>query len=151
MGAAREAIEAERCASATRSIEEVLFRYATAIDRKDWALLDGVFVPDARADVRQVGGIAGPDATVRAWLEGAMARYRVLQHFVTNVRVVVDGDGARSLAYVHAIHGEKREGRMAFFELGGEYEDTLVKTPDGYRIAERTLHRRFVRGDLPTD
>jgi 3-phenylpropionate/cinnamic acid dioxygenase small subunit len=132
-------------------VEALLFRYATAIDRKEWARLDEVFLPDARIDFRAVGGVAGSYAEVRPWLEASMARYRVLQHFVTNVRIADEGGRLTALAYVHAIHGEKprSRGAMAFFELGGEYEDLLARTPAGLRIAERTLHLRFVRGDLP--
>jgi 3-phenylpropionate/cinnamic acid dioxygenase small subunit len=151
-------VREERCAGATRLVREevltILHRYASAVDEKDWSLLDSVFLPFAQIDFRQTGGIAGRYAEVRPWLETTMARYRILQHFISNVRVEVGergepGERIVSRAYVHAVHGEKREGRMAFFDLGGEYEDRLVRTEDGLRIAERTLHARFFRGEVP--
>ena len=54
-------------------IGDLLVRYSRAIDTKDWALLDTVFLPDARVDYKSSGGIAGPYPEVRAWLEKALA------------------------------------------------------------------------------
>jgi len=43
-------------------IDDLLIRYTKAIDDKDWALLDTVFVPDADIDYTTSGGIAGKPA-----------------------------------------------------------------------------------------
>jgi len=40
-------------------IDELLTRYATAIDDKTFDLLDTVFTPDAHVDYISAGGIAG--------------------------------------------------------------------------------------------
>lgn len=49
-------------------IDDLLVRYATAIDERDWALLDTVFAEDARLDYRSAGGIRGTYPEVRTWL-----------------------------------------------------------------------------------
>ena len=49
-------------------IDDLLTRYATAIDGRDWGLLDTVFIPDAHLDYRSAGGVAGDYPAVRAWL-----------------------------------------------------------------------------------
>ena len=130
-------------------IEALLVRYATAVDGQDWALLDGVFTPDARLDFGSVGGPACAYPEARAWLEESMAGFRILQHFVSNVRVELLGEEASARSYVLAKHGYKRGGAMAFFEMGGEYRDRLVRGPEGWRIRERTLAARWFEGDLP--
>lgn len=128
---------------------EVLVRYATAIDTGDHALLDEVFTPDAAIDFREAGGIAGGYAEVRAWLEGAMARFSILQHFVSNLRIL-DPEGASTVCYVRAVHGYRAEGGpIRFFELGGEYRDAWRATPEGPRIARRVLAVRYFHGDVP--
>jgi hypothetical protein len=137
-----------------RSIEaelarlEVLVRYATAIDTGDHALLDDVFMPDARLDFRKAGGIEGSYPEVKAWLGEAMKRFSILQHFVSNVMVVPDSACVRTRCYVLAVHGYRSDGRMKFFELGGEYHDRWIETVAGPRIGERELKVRFFKGDV---
>lgn len=139
-------LESER-----RAIVDVLFRYATAIDNRQWDLLADVFLPNARVDYRGAGGPVLSGADAPSWLDEQLASLHVLQHFVSNVRVTQDGDEARSIAYVHAVHGyPDDDGTMRFFDLGGEYHDRLVQTAAGWRISERVLKTRWVRGDLPS-
>jgi hypothetical protein len=128
---------------------EVLVRYATAIDTKDYGLLDDVFVPDARIDFRSTGGIEAGLPEVKAWLGDALSRFSILQHFVSNLRVLSDADEARTVCYVRAVHGYRSEGRMKFFELGGEYHDRWIETDRGARIVERALKVRYFQGEVP--
>jgi hypothetical protein len=126
---------------------EVLVRYATAIDTGEHALLDEVFVPDARLDFRGAGGIEGTYSDVKAWLGEAMRRFAILQHFVSNVREV-DETGLVTVCYVRAVHGYRDEGKMKFFELGGEYHDRWRDTDGGPRIVERALSVRYFQGEV---
>jgi hypothetical protein len=126
---------------------EVLVRYATAIDTGEHALLDEVFVPDAHLDFRGAGGIDGAYGDVRAWLGEAMRRFSILQHFVSNVREV-DETGLVTVCYVRAVHGYRDEGKMKFFELGGEYHDRWRDTDAGPRIAARVLSVRYFQGEV---
>jgi hypothetical protein len=138
-------LESER-----RAIVDTLIRYCTAIDTGAWHLLADVFLPNARVDYRGAGGPVLSGAQTAGWLQENMARFQVLQHFVSNVRVAQEGNEVRSTAYVLAVHGFKQDGEMRFFDLGGEYNDRLVETSAGWRISERVLRTRWIRGDLPT-
>lgn len=132
------------------AIERQLVRYAQCIDSRDFAGLDGVFAPDARIDFRQTGGIVGSLDEVRTFLREELARFRVLQHFISNIRHADDStEGLHTHAYVLAKHGFRRpnEKALTFFTLGGEYEDRWRHTPDGWRITQRVLHLRFIEGD----
>lgn len=136
----------------TLRIHELLFAYSDAIDQQRFAALSDVFTADADIDFTQTGGPRQALPAMQAFLTEELARYRRLQHFISNVRVRFDdSDPTRAAArsYVLAQHGYLRDGRMRFFQLGGEYEDTLVHRAEGWRIAARTLHLRWLDGELP--
>ena len=138
-------LESER-----RAIVDTLVRYCTAIDTGAWHLMADVFLPNARVDYRGAGGPVLSGAETAAWLEENMAKFEVLQHFISNVQVTQEGDAVRSTAYVHAVHGFKGDnGKLRFFDLGGEYGDRLIETSQGWRISERVLTTKWLRGDLP--
>lgn len=118
-------------------IDDLLTRYATGVDRRDWDLWETCFTPDARIDYTAFGGIAGPVKTVRAWLEEVMPRFEMSQHLVVNRDVTIEGDTARSrAAFFNPMALATPQGRVLFFE-GGYYVDRLVRTPAGWRIDER--------------
>lgn len=119
------------------AIDDLLTRYATAVDRRDWDLWESCFTPDARIDYTAFGGIAGPVKQVRAWLETVMPRFEMSQHLVVNRDVTIEGDTARSrAAFFNPMALSTPEGRMLFFD-GGYYVDRLVRTPAGWRIWQR--------------
>lgn len=125
-------------------IQDVLFAYATHLDKRTpEALADEVFTHDVVVDLGY-----------GAWegAERAVAEYRRevdlflgTAHVLTNPRVTVEGDTAKSSIYVTAWHWTKgvAEGEQpeADFVTLGVYLDRLVRTEAGWRIA----HRRFRR------
>jgi hypothetical protein len=63
-------------------------------------------------------------------------------HFIVNHAIEPTEDGAKGMEYmVHLRYGE--EGQPNIVWGGGHYEDTYVKTPDGWRFKTR----RFVRSE----
>lgn len=138
-------LESER-----RAIVDTLVRYCTAIDTGAWQLLGDVFLPNARVDYRGAGGPVLSGADTVGWLEENMAQFKILQHFVSNLQVAQEGDEVRSVAYVHAVHGYLGvDGNMRFFDLGGDYGDRWLQTSAGWRISERVLTTKWLRGDVP--
>ncbi len=131
-------------------IHDLLVRYTVAIDTKDWKLLDGCFLPDAHVDYTATGGIKGPYREVRAWLEKALSAFPMTVHFISNSTVTLEGDQARARTYVLNPMGfPKPDGNLHIFTVGGYYVDQLVRTPDGWRIAERVEQQAFLEGTLP--
>jgi len=132
-------------------IHELLVRYTLAIDRKDWALLDTCFTPDAHLDYTSAGGIAGDYPKVRAWLEKALAPFPVTVHALANSVVTLDGDRASARTYVHnPMTFPNPDGTLHIFTVGAFYNDKLVWTRDGWRIRERIEETAFLDGTLPT-
>lgn len=120
------------------AIDDLLTCYATAVDTKDWELYARCFTADALIDYSAAGGIKGRLPEVRAWLAEVMAFFPVTQHIVANRSIVIDGDAATSRSYLFNPMGvgERADAAVLFFE-GAFYRDRLVRTPDGWRIAER--------------
>lgn len=120
------------------AIDDLLTRYATAVDTRDWDLWESCFSPDATIDYTAFGGIAGSVRTVRAWLAEVMPRFEMSQHLVVNREVTIEGDTARSrAAFFNPMALVTPEGGRVLFFDGGYYLDRLVRTPAGWRIYER--------------
>ncbi len=131
-------------------INDLLTRYTVAIDTKDWNLLDTCFTPDAQVDYTTSGGIKGAYPEVRKWLEKALAAFSMTQHFISNSTVEIDGDKATARTYVINPMGfPKEDGSLHIFTVGAYYNDKLVCTDEGWRIAERFEEQAFLDGTLP--
>src|SRR5258705_12444151 len=129
-------------------IEQLLYRYAGAIDGKDWKALGEVFPADARIHYAVERGAELSARELQGWLAGAMRIFKVTQHVVTNPLVELAGEGARATSYLTATHLQVRlDGTTARTTEGSRYIDTLVRTPEGWRIASRRLERTWVDGE----
>jgi 3-phenylpropionate/cinnamic acid dioxygenase small subunit len=119
-------------------IEDLLTRYASALDARDWERFASCFLPDALLDYTSAGGIRGRLPEVRAWLEKVMAGFPAGQHLVVNREIELQGDTARCRSvFLNPMGVPDGSGGTRLFVDGGAYHDRLVRTPDGWRIAER--------------
>jgi len=131
-------------------INDLLTRYTVAIDKQDWELLDTVFTPDANVDYKSSGGIAGTYAEARKWLSEVLPIFSATLHYITNTTVELGGDRARSDTYVwNPMHMKLPDGSDHSFSVGAIYHDQLVRTPEGWRIAERREEQILMEGSLP--
>ncbi len=131
-------------------VQELLVRYSRAIDTQDYALLDSCFLPDAYVDYTQSGGAKGPYPEVREWLEKVLAPFATMMHMIGNTTLELDGDKAKSRTYVINPMGfPKPDGGVHMFTVGAHYVDKLVRTDDGWRIAERIEEAVYMDGTLP--
>jgi 3-phenylpropionate/cinnamic acid dioxygenase small subunit len=122
------------------AIDDQLTRYCRAIDTGDWDLLDAIFTPDAVLDYTSSGGMRGLFPEVKEWLAGVLPFFSMRQHIVTNREITIDGDVATSRASLYNPMGRARsDGGMDLFFTGATYHDRWRRTPDGWRITERTL------------
>src|SRR5271167_3348042 len=115
-------------------ILDVILRYATAIDRREWSSFSSVFTDDAELDYGEVGQWVGAGA-IMDFMRRAHAGARHTMHRLTNHVINVDGDNAVVRSYVDAlILVEDGSGANAI----GFYDDRLRRTTDGWRITSRT-------------
>ena len=127
-------------------IGELVARYSTALDSREWELLGEVFLPDAVCDYGALGNPRGVDA-ITALISGTIGDLDATQHLVGNVVVTVDGDVATADCYLISQHIRRGTPGGDHYLLGGRYSDRLVRTPAGWRIAHRTLHRMWTTGN----
>jgi ketosteroid isomerase-like protein len=130
-----------RSAHDRRAIERVLYDYATALDTKDWALLepDTVFTPDGFEPLEGVDAIR--DAVSSA-LEGQRS-----QHYLTNVQIELDGDRASSTCSLQAQHIRVGTPGGDTLIVAGVYRDELVARAGTWRFVRRSLQVLWTRGN----
>ncbi len=118
------------------AICDVLVRYATGIDRRDWDLFRSCFTDDCHIEYEGIGTWDSADA-VTAFMTEVHAPVGHTLHRMTNFAVDVEGDGTRGRArsYVDAIlmAPDGHDGINAT----GFYDDELVRTEGAWRIATR--------------
>ncbi|HXY66998.1 MAG TPA: nuclear transport factor 2 family protein [Mycobacterium sp.] len=124
----------ERDRQDREDIADVLLRYATGIDRRDWPLFRTVFTDDCELNYGEIGAWKGADA-VTEFMQQAHALAGHTMHRLTNQVITVDGDAAQARTYVDALImlADNNSGVNA----AGFYDDEFVRTEQGWRIARR--------------
>ncbi len=130
-----------------RDIVNVASRYCRALDTKDWSLLGDVFIPDATANLSSPKVLVGLDAIVGR-IRNALEHLDDSQHLVGNHEVDVDGDAATHRCYLQAQHVREAAPGGPNYIVAGRYEDELVRTEGGWRIAHRTLVVMWTDGNI---
>jgi SnoaL-like domain len=120
-------------------IADVLIRYATGIDFKDWPLLRTCWTDDVDADYGEVGTYSGVDA-ITELMERLHSDMGPTYHRLSNLAITVDGERATARSYVYAHLQAVADNPASWVEALGHYDDELVRTPQGWRIAKRTTH-----------
>ena len=134
-------------------ITQILYRYAPAIDSRDFALLASLFTGDATIHYDVTGGTRLHVTEAVEWLRQALPMFRVTQHALSNPRIDLDGDTARAVTYVTATHVQVGlDGTEVYIVMHGAYSDRLERTDAGWRISERRLddihtHGHFLSPD----
>ena len=137
--------------SEREAIAELVHRYAWMVDERRWELMDEVFAEGATLDYSSTGGDKGPYRETLAWLGRALAPWPLNLHHITNLSIELEGDGARVRTAFFAPMGRvKPEGTHEVLTTVGYYFDRLVRTPRGWRIAERVCQQKLQIGALPT-
>ncbi len=133
-----------------QEILDLMYRYGMAVDHCDEAMYRSVFTADARIDYTDSGGIVDHVDAVTPWVLGALAGFAGLQHNMTNHFVELDGDTARACTYFVAHHTAVVDAaHEALVTVGGFYQDRLLRTADGWRIAERVELGVWLDGPWP--
>ena len=119
-----------------QDISELLVRYATSIDRRDWPLFRTVFTDDCELDYGEIGAWNGVDA-VTEFMEKVHALAGHTMHRLSNIAITVDGDQALARTYLDGLMMAP-DNKSAANPIGF-YDDEIVRTADGWRIARRRL------------
>jgi hypothetical protein len=134
----RELLDRER-------IRALASAYALGVDKRDYASLRSLFLPDARLAI--YAGDPAPDA-LRFEVQGADAivqalrgieQYPVTSHLLGGQTVRFAGDRARAETRCLASHLFLRDGARWCLDMAIRYQDELVRVGDDWRFADRAL------------
>jgi ketosteroid isomerase-like protein len=118
-------------------ISDVLYRYASTIDRFDHPGLRATLADDVTAQYGNADPIAGGDE-VAAWIGEAIASVVWQHHLLSVYHVDVDGDTAKALVY-HTSHQVFEADPQTAKLLVGRYHNELRREPDGWKITRLVL------------
>ena len=115
-------------------IIDVLTRYATSIDQRDWMLFRTCFSDDCEVDYGPIGTWNGADQ-VTTWMEESRRALGRTLHRLNNIVVTVNEHSAIARTYVDAIlmSPDSSTGHRA----AGVYDDEFVATDTGWKIKRR--------------
>lgn len=122
-------------------LHELPGRYGDAIDDRDWKGLDRIFTPDATFDLTDLGiPLLDGLARIRTFMD--MEAAHPLTHLMTNIYVDELPGMVRMSFRIVALLGKGKVGSASYY-------DRVVKTPNGWRVADRVVtKRRRPRPDL---
>ena len=118
-------------------VTDVLYRYASTIDRFDHAGLRSVLADDLWAQYGNADPVVGGDA-VASWIGEATAGVVWQHHLLSVYHVEVDGDRASALVY-HTSHQVFEDDPETAKLLVGRYHNELLREPGGWRISRLVL------------
>jgi hypothetical protein len=118
-------------------ITDVLYRYASTIDRFDLVGLRATLADDLWAQYGNAEPVSGGDA-VAAWIAEAITPVIWQHHLLSVYHVEVDGDDAKALVY-HTSHQLFEDEPETAKVLVGRYHNELRREPDGWKISKLVL------------
>jgi 3-phenylpropionate/cinnamic acid dioxygenase small subunit len=125
-----------------QQLHDVVVRYATGIDFRDWDLFRTCFTDDCTSSYEGIGEWGSGDE-ITEFMERVHADCGHTMHWIGNHTVRAEGDGYVTRSYVAAVvmRGDDKKGIEHF----GYYDDTFVATDDGWKIARRTFTPTYRR------
>ena len=128
-------------------IEACQYRYALGIDSKDPELMASAFCE--LMDAKYYSGTEFYDKDSFAFCQSCIASFAdndiATQHYMNVMSLEIDGDEAKACIYLRATHVVQPTGQE--WVIGGHYDNTYVRTPEGWRIKMVTLAKVYLEGD----
>lgn len=134
------------------AIKDVRYRFALALDTRDWALFESLFADEVDADLSAFGSPRRtmPRAELAALFRHSFRRPAAenpTQQLYANLLVEVDGDKATCRSYLVGYHQIPGFAGGDDATLRAQYTDRMTRTADGWKIAATALHVFSVTGN----
>jgi hypothetical protein len=129
------------------AIQDTLARYAHAIDHRDFAALDDIFLPDAYFDLSSGAGVSGAWPQIRAHLQRGLASFVLDFHHFSSIMVVIGPEPETATSESKVINPRTRrddDGGLHREVAFGVYHDHWRRTEQGWRITERVWQRAWL-------
>ena len=131
-------------------ISDVVLRYATAVDSRDWALYRSIFTEQLTVDFSSWSGDPEVTIPVGEWVElvsKTLSGFDATQHLSSNHVISVSDEAATCVSYMVARHYLLEKGERLMHSIGGHYTNRLIRTEDGWKIARCALTVTWEMGD----
>ncbi len=125
-------------------------RFGRAADRRDWAAMTVLFTDHVDVDMTAFGVPAGQMARtdVVGLFQHAFRNPDIrTQQLYGSIDVVVNGDVATCISYLHGRHAAPGFPDGDLFQIYAEYTDQLVRTDQGWRISGMALKVISISGN----
>lgn len=129
-------------------IAQLLAAYAHAVDRRDFDGVARCFTDDATASYS--GTALGPGVQHIIGHIRGVERFVSTQHLFGVPLIHIDGDRATATSHAVSYLVAEADGERTVLGRGLVYDDELVRTPAGWRIARR-VHRPLWSSVQPLD
>ena len=120
-----------------QDIRELQNRYSYSIDSGQYDNLDVMFTADAIYDF--CTGSTDNIEALRKTIQDALQPLTTSQHINGNQWAEIEGDRATAGCYFTVQMYKEGLVDGEHFEMGGRYDDELLRTPDGWRFTRRTI------------
>lgn len=138
------------------AIEQLLFRYAAALNTRDADAYVSLFTPDATFELRRqvdeppfLGPFTGREALRKQWFPEAdgestpPSRFGPMRHVTTNYEIDVEGDTAKLRAFFIEVVSNGPNippgSKPPTIHAMGRYEDELVKVDGRWLFSKRVV------------
>ena len=132
------------------AVAECVYRYATGVDTRDWAMYRSLFADEVEVDFSSYGP-GQPPVTMAAddWVAGLKPLFGGLaatQHMMSNPLVELEGDSAQITMYVRAHHVFDPDDPESYYTVGGYYRNRLVRDGGDWKLVRVNLNVTWRRG-----
>jgi ketosteroid isomerase-like protein len=128
-------------------IGELLLRFARALDERDWEGYAALYADDGVLQLPW--GPPRPREGLAQDTEANLGRFHATQHISSNHQIAVEGDEATSRSYLQAVHVSDPEATDGHWTLGGWYDCSYRRTPDGWRFTRVAITPVWQTGRPP--
>ena len=118
-------------------IQELQNYYSYSIDSGQYDQLDAMFTPDATYHF--VTGSTDNIESLKNTIRDALSTLTTSQHINGNQWAGIDGDLAKAGCYFTVHMYKEGLANGEHFEMGGRYDDELVRTSEGWRFSKRAI------------
>jgi ketosteroid isomerase-like protein len=133
---------------ARAEIQDVIARYAVALDARDFDAVRACFAEGARATYGGVEPPSGRDA-IADWIEANLTAV-ASTHLLAPPLIELHGDHARTVTAAIAVLTEERDGELVARTRGLRYSDELERGAGGWKIVRR-VHEALWETQQPAD
>jgi hypothetical protein len=126
------------------ALQDLIARYAVAIDNRDFDALDPMFAPGARIDFSTFGGPIGELAEIKTFLAESLPMFERSQHMMGLPLIDIHGDAASArTSCSNPMIARKPDGSTSVWLIGLWYDDEFVRMTDRWRFSARTQVRSY--------